>query len=185
MTTNFIANTATVNGKVKLGKGTSVWYGAVIRGDMSAISIGAHSNVQDTCVIHGSPVKGVKIGEYVTLGHGAIVHSCDVGDNVLIGMNATVLHNAVIGDNCIIAAGAVVPPGEEIPSGSMVMGIPAKVIRKLSREEKKAVKENAELYEKSAREYSKKRDLKPKRPIKLYERKVDEASQKGRKKKKP
>lgn len=182
---NFIADTATVNGKVELGKDTSVWYGAVVRGDMSPIVIGAHSNVQDTCVIHGSPDRGVKIGDYVTLGHGAIVHSCVIGNNVLVGINATVLHHAEIGDNCIIAAGAVVPPGEKIPAGSMVMGVPAKVVRKLTREEKQAVRENAELYEQSAREYAEKKHLKPKRPIKLYERKINKPPEKRREEQKP
>jgi carbonic anhydrase/acetyltransferase-like protein (isoleucine patch superfamily) len=153
---NFIAETATVNGRVRLGEGTSVWFGAVVRGDSSPIEIGSHSNVQDTCVIHGSLGKGVKIGNYVTLGHGAIVHSCDIGDNVLIGINATVLHNARIGDNCIVAAGAVVTPGTEIPSRSMVMGVPAKVVRKITEEERKSVKENALRYEQSASLYAKK-----------------------------
>lgn len=150
---NFIADTATVVGDVKLGKNTSVWFSAVVRGDLAPIVIGDHSNVQDCCVIHVSPDRGVKIGDYVTIGHGAVLHSCDVGNNVLIGMNATVLHNAEIGDNCIIAAGAVVTPGMKVPQNSLVMGVPGKIVRELTEEEKEAIRENAELYARSARDY--------------------------------
>mgnify|MGYP000253427194 CR=1 FL=1 len=167
---NFIADTATVIGNVKLGKSTSVWFGAVVRGDLAPIVIGDYSNVQDCCVIHVSPDRGVNIGNYVTLGHGAIVHSCDIGNNVLIGMNATVLHHAKIGDNCIIAAGAVVPPGKEIPPGSMVMGVPGKVVRQITEEEKRSIRKNAELYAEAARRYPKDEEFKPS-AINLYQRK--------------
>ncbi|MCD4739579.1 gamma carbonic anhydrase family protein [archaeon] len=154
---NFIAETATVTGKVTLGNGVSVWYGAVIRGDMGEITIGAHTNIQDNCVIHGSIDKGVQIGECVTLGHGAVVHSCDIGNNVLVGINATILHHAKIGENCMIAAGSVVTPRKEVPSGSVVMGTPGKIARKLTEEELNFIKKNAEHYEKLAKQYQEKK----------------------------
>lgn len=147
---NFIAENATVKGNVTLGEGTSVWFGAVIRGDWSPITIGSHSNIQDNCVIHVSEEKGVSIGDYVSVGHGAVVHSCDIASNVLVGINSTVLHGSRIGENCIIAAGAVVPPGKEIPPNSMVMGVPAKIVRELKEEEIISIRENAEEYEKNA-----------------------------------
>lgn len=149
----FIADTATVIGDVTLGKNTSVWFSAVIRGDLAPIVIGDYSNIQDCCVIHVSPDKGVNIGDYVTIGHGAVLHSCDIGNNVLIGMNATVLHNAEISDNCIIAAGAVVTPGMKVPKNSLVMGVPAKIVRELTEEEMEAIRENAELYVRTAKLY--------------------------------
>ncbi|MCD6414040.1 MAG: gamma carbonic anhydrase family protein [Candidatus Diapherotrites archaeon] len=150
---NFIADTARVIGDVKLGKSSSVWFSAVIRADSAPVTIGDYSNVQDSCVIHVSHGKGVKVGDYVTIGHGAVLHTCDVGNNVLIGMNATVLHNAKIGDNCIIAAGSVVPPGMEVPPGSMVMGVPGKVTRTITDKEKKTIHENAELYTRISKDY--------------------------------
>lgn len=150
---NFIANTATVTGDVKLGKNTSVWFSAVVRGDLAPIIIGDYSNVQDCCVIHVSPDKGVKIGNYVTIGHGAVLHSCDVGNNVLIGMNATILHNAEIGDNCIVAAGAVVTPGMKIPQNTLVMGVPGKIVREITKKEKETIRENAKLYARTAKDY--------------------------------
>jgi carbonic anhydrase/acetyltransferase-like protein (isoleucine patch superfamily) len=164
---NFIADTATVNGDVKMGRESSVWFSAVVRADMSSIEIGDFTNVQDTCVVHVSNQKGVKIGSYVTMGHGAIVHSCDIGDNVLIGMNATVLHNTKIGSNCIIAAGSVVPPGKEIPDNSMVMGVPAKVVREITGEEKKSIRENAEIYAEAAKCYLEGKPFRGK-PIDIY-----------------
>lgn len=165
---NFIAENATVTGQVNLGKGTSIWFGAVIRGDWAPINIGAHSNVQDNCVIHVSKDKGVDIGDYVSIGHGAVVHSCDIGNNVLIGINATVLHDCKIGDNCLIAAGALVPPGKEVPSNSLFMGVPGRVMRKVTAEELEKIKENAREYEEHA---SRQKTFKHSQPTTCHDRK--------------
>lgn len=127
----FVAPNATVIGKVKIGENSSVWFGAVLRGDESPITIGRGSNVQDNAVLHcdlGSPMS---IGDNVTIGHGAIIHGATIGDNVLIGMGAIVLNGAKIGDNCIVGAGAVVKENAEVPANSMLVGVPAKVIRTL------------------------------------------------------
>lgn len=132
----FLADTARVLGEVALGCNVTVWYGAAIRGDVAAISIGDGSNVQDNAVIHcDSGVPNV-IGANVTIGHGAIVHGKAVGDWTLIGMGATVLGQTVIGKGCLIAAGAVVPPGLVVPDGMVVMGVPGKVVRPTNDKEK-------------------------------------------------
>lgn len=133
----FLADTARVLGEVRLGRSVTVWYGAAVRGDVAPITIGDGSNVQDNAVIHcDSGVPNV-IGSNVTIGHGAIVHGKSVGDGTLIGMGATVLGQTVIGKNCLIAAGALVPPGLVVPDGMVVMGVPGKIIRPTTEEEKK------------------------------------------------
>ena len=142
----FIAKNASIVGKVELADGVAVMYGAVIRGDMAPIKIGRHSNVQDNCVIHVEPGRGCSIGEYVTLGHCAVVHSSNVGDRVVIGMNATVLHGCEIGSDVIIAAGAVVTPGTTVPSGTLWAGVPAKQKRVLSAEDKGEILSYAKEY---------------------------------------
>lgn len=123
----FIHDKANIEGEVVLRQNVSVWAFAAIRGDEGKIIIGGHSNVQEGAVIHGAAT----IGNNVTIAHGAVVHGAKIGDNVLIGINSVVLDGAEIGDWCIIAAGSVVPPGTKIEEGNMVMGIPAKVVRKL------------------------------------------------------
>lgn len=138
----FIAPNATVVGDVTLGENASVWYGAVIRGDMGAISIGAGSNVQDNCVIH----EKVTIGKDCTVGHGAIVHGCTVGDRCLIGMGAVILNGAVLGDDCLVGAGALVTGKINAPAGSLVLGSPAKVVRPVTEKEKEATMEDARQY---------------------------------------
>jgi carbonic anhydrase/acetyltransferase-like protein (isoleucine patch superfamily) len=131
----FIAPTATVIGNVRLGDQVSVWYGAVLRGDSEAITIGARSNVQDNAVIHCTYEKNpTSIGNNVSIGHAAIVHGCTVHDNVLIGMGAIVMDRAVIGSNSIIAAGAVVLEGTIVPEGSIFAGVPAKKVKDISPE---------------------------------------------------
>ena len=137
---------AKVIGDVKIGKKSSVWYNAVIRGDLAPIKIGSYSNIQDNCVIHVTDKHGVKIGDYVSVGHGAILHGCKIKDNVLIGMNATVLNAAVINENSIVGAGAVVTQNKEFPPGSLILGVPAKVVRELTKKEIKSIKENAIKY---------------------------------------
>lgn len=131
----WIAPTATVIGKVRLGAGVGVWFGAVIRGDGEPIVIGENTNIQEQTVIHTDPGFPVTVGAGCTIGHRAIVHGCTIGDHVLIGMGAIVLNGAMIGDDCLIGAGALIPEGREIPPGSLVLGMPGKVVRPLSADE--------------------------------------------------
>ncbi|TAG29433.1 MAG: gamma carbonic anhydrase family protein [Verrucomicrobia bacterium] len=142
----FIAGNATVCGDVQLGRDASVFYGAVLRADIQRIVIGENSNVQDNAVIHLSDDHGVTVGDWVTVGHSAILHACEVGDGCLIGMGAIVLDGARIGAESIVAAGALVVGGFECPPGSMVMGRPAKVTRPLTDEERGAGRRLAEKY---------------------------------------
>ena len=150
----FIAPGAVCMGDVALGKDCSIWYHATVRADRAPISIGNGSNIQDNCVIHVDEGFPVTIGNYVTVGHGAILHGCQVGDGSLIGMGAIILNGAKIGRNCIVAAGALVTQNTEIPDGMLAMGSPAKVIRKLSEEEIASNRKNAEEYIEEAREYA-------------------------------
>lgn len=131
----FIAPCAEIHGAVTIGKNSSVFYKSVLRGDIQDIIIGKGTNVQDGSIIHTADDYPAIIGDYVTIGHGAIIHACTIGNECLIGMRATVLDGSVIGDHCLIAAGAVVTPNTVIPPGSMVMGAPAKVKRQLSEQE--------------------------------------------------
>ena len=127
--TVFIAETATIIGDVSIGAESSVWFGAIIRGDVARVTIGQRSNVQDGAIIHGSHDQPVIIGNGVTISHGAIVHAASLGDNVMIATRATVLDKADIGENSIIGAGAMVTPGTIIPPNSLVLGVPGKVVR--------------------------------------------------------
>ena len=131
----WIAPTATVIGKVRIGAGVGVWFGAVVRGDGEAIVIGRDTNLQEQVVVHTDPDFPVTVGAGCTVGHRAILHGCTLGDNVLVGMGAIVLNGARIGDNCLIGAGALVPEGREIPAGALVIGMPGKVARALTAEE--------------------------------------------------
>ena len=142
----FIARTATVIGDVKLGEHSSVWYGAVLRGDINRIVVGHHSNVQDNAVLHLADDYPCILGNWVTVGHGAIVHACKVGDECLVGMGAVILDGAVIGKQSIIGAKALVTQGTKIPPGSLVLGAPAKVVRKLSKKERAGLKWWAQKY---------------------------------------
>ncbi|GFN36277.1 gamma carbonic anhydrase family protein [Tepidimicrobium xylanilyticum] len=142
----FVADTAMVIGDVNIGKGTSIWYGTVLRGDIENITIGKYSNIQDNVTVHTETDIPTKIGDYTVVGHNAIVHGCTIGDNCLIGMGAIILNNAKIGDNCIIGAGALVPEGKVIPPNSLVMGVPGKIIRQVTEEEIEAIRENALRY---------------------------------------
>lgn len=132
----FVAPTASVVGDVTLHAGASVWYGAVLRGDVERISVGADSNVQDNCTLHADPGFPVTVGERVSIGHNAVVHGATVEDDCLIGMGATVLNGAVIGAGSLVAAQALVPQGMRVPPGSLVAGVPAKVKRELTEEER-------------------------------------------------
>ncbi|MFF8731434.1 gamma carbonic anhydrase family protein [Streptomyces sp. NPDC015171] len=142
----FVAPTASVIGDVTLRAGASVWYGAVVRGDVEKITVGAQANVQDNVTLHADPGFPVSIGERVSVGHNAVVHGATVEDDCLIGMGATVLNGAVIGAGSLVAAQALVPQGMVVPPGSLVAGVPAKVKRSLTDEEKDGVVLNGTLY---------------------------------------
>jgi carbonic anhydrase/acetyltransferase-like protein (isoleucine patch superfamily) len=142
----FIAKTATVIGDVTLGAHASVWYGAVLRGDINRIAVGHHSNVQDNAVLHLADDYPCLVGNWVTIGHSAIVHACTVEDEVLVGMGAVILDGAVIGQQSLIGAKALVTQGAVIPPGSLVLGAPAKVVRQLSPNERVGLKWWAEKY---------------------------------------
>ena len=133
---------ASVTGEVTLGKGVNIWYNAVLRGDEGAITVGENTNIQDCAVLHEETV----VGAGCTIGHGAIVHGCTIGDNVLIGMGATVLNGARIGDDCIVGAGALVTGKMDAPAGSMILGSPAKVVRPLTEAEIEGNRESARGY---------------------------------------
>jgi gamma-carbonic anhydrase len=142
----FIAKTATVIGDVTLGAHSSVWFGAVLRGDINRIVIGHHTNVQDNAVLHLADDFPCVLGNWVTVGHSAIVHACRVGDEVLVGMGAMILDGAVIGKQSLIGANALVTQNTKIPAGSLVLGSPAKVVRALTKKERAGLKWWAEKY---------------------------------------
>lgn len=149
----FIAEGVTIIGNVTLESNTNIWYGTVIRGDRNYVSVGENTNIQDNCTIHIDDHKPTIIGSYVTIGHGAIVHACTIGENVLIGMGAIVLDGAEVGENVIVAAGALVPPNKKIPPNTLVMGTPAKVVRELTEEDIRKIRDSALYYVELAREY--------------------------------
>jgi carbonic anhydrase/acetyltransferase-like protein (isoleucine patch superfamily) len=151
--TGFVAPTATVTGDVSLGEDTGIWFGAVLRGDRDRIEIGAGSNVQDNAVVHTSRGFPARIGREVSVGHGAILHGCTIGDRVLVGMGAIVMNGARVGEDSIIAAGAVVTEGTVIPPGSVVMGVPARVVKQATPEQKEGIRRNAGSYIALARSY--------------------------------
>ena len=142
----WIAENATLVGSVTLGARSSVWYGAVLRGDCAPIHVGENSNIQDNAVVHCEPALPTVIGDGVTVGHGAILHGCTVEDGVLIGMGAILLNGCVIGKNSLVAAGALVTQNTVIPPESLVVGSPARVLRPLRPEEKEHNAGNAEIY---------------------------------------
>ena len=144
---------AQVLGDVELGEDVSIWHGAVIRGDTDSITIDDNSNVQDNCVVHCTKGFPVEIGKNVSIGHGAVVHGCKLEDNVLIGMNATVLNGAHIGKNSIVGAGAVVSEGKDFPEGSLILGVPAKVVKQLNESQVKLIQDNADNYVKLSKQY--------------------------------
>ena len=149
----FIAETATVIGNVELHEQSSVWYGAVLRGDSNQIVIGARSNVQEHSVFHTDPGCPLTVGEDCTIGHKAMLHGCTIGNGSLIGMGATVLNRAVIGKGCLIGAGALITEGKVIPDGSLVMGAPGKVVRELDDTAKLGLIASARHYMQNARRF--------------------------------
>jgi carbonic anhydrase/acetyltransferase-like protein (isoleucine patch superfamily) len=160
----YLAKTAVVLGDVTISAHSSVWHGAVLRGDINRIVVGHHSNIQDNAVLHLADDYACIIGNWVTVGHGAIVHACKVGDEVLVGMGAVILDGAVVGKQSIIGAKALVTQGMKIPPGSLVLGAPAKIIRKLNLKERAGLKWWAEKYVDNA-EYCLKHGINVGRPM--------------------
>ncbi|HZD43481.1 MAG TPA: gamma carbonic anhydrase family protein [Methanomicrobiales archaeon] len=150
---SFIASNATILGDVTLDQQVSIWFGAVIRADKDRVGIGRRSNVQDNAVIHTSSGHPVEIGEDVSVGHGAILHGCAIGDRVLIGMGAIVMNGAIVGEDTIVGAAALITEGTKIPPRSVVLGVPGKVIRETTEEERAHILENAIGYHRLAGKY--------------------------------
>jgi carbonic anhydrase/acetyltransferase-like protein (isoleucine patch superfamily) len=144
--TSWISPWAILMGDVRLGEACSVWPGAVLRADENTIHIGDQTNVQDGAILHVSEGNPTFIGSRVTVAHGAVVHACRVGDGCLIGIRAVLLDGVVVGENCLIGAGSLLTPGTSVPSGSLVLGMPAKVVRPLNEEEYRLLRQSAESY---------------------------------------
>lgn len=149
----FLAPGAIVVGDVVIGDSSSVWYQCVLRADIQRITIGSSSNIQDGTVIHLSSELGTFVGDRVTVGHRALLHACEIEDEVLVGMGAIVMDGASIGTQSIVAAGALIPKGMRIPPGSLVMGTPGRVIRELNSEERNSIRHWAEKYVRVAGEH--------------------------------
>ena len=151
--TAFVAASADLIGRVRIGVEASVWYNTTLRGDIHEIVVGARTNIQDNAVLHVESDRGCYLGKLVTIGHGAIVHACTIRDEVLVGMGATVLDGAVIGERSIIGANTLVTMNTEIPPGSLVLGSPGKVVRMLTGEERAGVKVWAQKYVDNSRKF--------------------------------
>lgn len=150
----WVAPDANVIGRVKLGAGASVWFGATLRGDNEWITVGAGSNIQEASVLHTDMGYPLSIGRDCTIGHNVILHGCTIGDESLIGMGATVLNGARIGRNCLIGAGALITEGKEIPDGSLVMGSPGRVVRELDAQAIDRLRLSAQGYQANARRFA-------------------------------
>lgn len=142
----FVADSASVIGRVRLENNASIWFNAVLRGDNELITVGENSNVQDGSVLHTDPGQPLVIGKNVTVGHKVMLHGCSIGDNSLIGINSVVLNGAKIGRNCLIGANSLITENKEIPDGSLVMGSPAKVVKTLTDEQQAQLIESANTY---------------------------------------
>ncbi len=153
---SFIAETASIIGDVITGENVTIWFSAVLRADMSRIEIGDGSNIQDNTTVHGDTDYPVKIGKGVTIGHNCVIHGCNIGDNALIGMGTIILNGAKIPKNCIVAAGSVVTDKLVAEEGSLIVGSPAKVIKKLSDKNTKYIKYAKEVYTKKIDIYNNK-----------------------------
>ena len=149
------ASNATLIGKVKLEKNSSIWFNAVLRGDIELITIGENSNIQDGSVLHTDPGYKLNVGKGVTVGHMVMLHGCQIGDDTLIGIGSIILNNAKIGKNCIIGANSLITENKIIPDNSLVVGSPGRVLRKVTEEEIKAIHENAKHYVDGSKKYKK------------------------------
>ena len=152
---SWVASNATIVGKVKLEKNSSIWFNAVLRGDIELITIGENSNIQDGSVLHTDPGYPLTVGKGVTVGHMVMLHGCQISDDTLIGIGSIILNNAKIGKNCLIGAKALITENKEIPDNSLVIGSPGKVVREITEEEKKAIIENTKHYQDNWKRYSK------------------------------
>jgi carbonic anhydrase/acetyltransferase-like protein (isoleucine patch superfamily) len=150
---NWVATNASIIGDVTLEKNTSIWFNATLRGDVENIYIGEGSNIQDGSVLHTDPGYPLKIGKNVTIGHLVMLHGCSVDDNSLVGIGSVILNNAKIGKNCIIGAKALIIENNEIPDNSLVVGAPGRIIRQVTKEEIKSIKENAVRYQENWKKY--------------------------------
>ena len=150
----FIAEGARICGDVEIGEGSSIWFNAVIRGDEGKISIGKNTNIQDNTVLHSDMMVGIQIGDGVTIGHGAIIRGCIIGNNTMIGMNATVMTNAEIGSECVVGANTFVPYNKKFPPRSLIIGVPARLVRELKSEELEFGKIATRIYEELKEKYS-------------------------------
>ncbi|MDE0111397.1 MAG: gamma carbonic anhydrase family protein [Albidovulum sp.] len=147
----WIAPDANVLGQIIVGEGASVWFGSTLRGDNEPIELGDGTNIQENCVLHTDMGYPLRIGRNCTVGHKAMLHGCTIGDFSLIGMGATILNGAVVGRNCIVGAGALLTEGKSLPDGTLALGSPAKVARKLSKDEIQRIAWTAEHYQKNMR----------------------------------
>ncbi|MDA0240924.1 MAG: gamma carbonic anhydrase family protein [Proteobacteria bacterium] len=157
--TTWVAPSADIVGNVKLGPGSSVWWNAVIRGDNELISVGARSNVQDGSVLHTDPGYPLMIGEDVTIGHMCMLHGCTIGDGSLIGIGSIILNGAKIGKNCLVGANSLVTENKEFEDGTMIIGSPAKAVKKLSPEQLEGMAQNSHWYVERAKLYASKLEL--------------------------
>lgn len=149
----WVADSAQVMGDVHMGADASVWFGTVVRGDTSNITIGEGTNVQDASVLHADLGMPLVIGRHVTVGHQVMLHGCTIGDESLIGIGAIVLNGAKIGKNCLVGAGALVTEGKEFPDGSMIIGSPARVVKQLTAEQMQGLRQSAQHYIDNARRF--------------------------------
>lgn len=149
----FVAPSASVIGDIRLLSGSSIWFGAVLRGDIETITVGHSSNVQDGTVMHTDPDNPCTLGDFVTVGHMAMLHGCSVGDGSLIGIGATLLNGSSVGRNCIVGAHTLITEGKRFPDGVLIMGTPGKVVRELGEEDFARMRANAERYVERARKY--------------------------------
>ena len=151
----WVASNATLIGKIKLEKNSSIWFNAVLRGDIELITIGENSNIQDGSVLHTDPGYKLNVGKGVTVGHKVMLHGCQIADDTLIGIGSVILNNAKIGKNCIVGANSLITENKIIPDNSLVVGSPGKILRKVTEEEIKAIHENAKHYVDGSKKYKK------------------------------
>ncbi|MEG6509103.1 gamma carbonic anhydrase family protein [Methyloligella sp. 2.7D] len=151
----WVAETASAIGKVRMASDTSIWWGAVLRGDNEWIEIGERSQIQDNATLHTDPGFPLSIGKDCVIGHNVILHGCSIGNETLIGMGAIVLNGAKIGNNCLVGAGALITEGKEFPDNSVIVGAPAKVIREADEKTRAMVARGADVYAKRWKQYAK------------------------------